>query len=97
VSQEPAGQARPGAVLKVAGLEVAYGPSAPALRGVTLDVPEGSAVALLGPNGAGKTTTIRAISGLLKLHSGRILAGSVELAGDDITKLRPRAAWCSPS
>jgi branched-chain amino acid transport system ATP-binding protein len=64
---------RPGTVLKVSGLEVAYGPSAPALRGITLEVPEGSAVALLGANGAGKTTTIRAISGLLRLHSGRVL------------------------
>ena len=79
---------RPAPVLSVAGLEVAYGPSAPALRGVTIEVPEGSAVALLGPNGAGKTTTIRAISGLLRLHSGRILAGSVELGGEDISKLR---------
>ena len=79
---------RPGAVLKVSGLEVAYGATAPALRGITIEVPEGSAVALLGANGAGKTTTIRAISGLLRLHSGRILQGSVELAGDDISKLR---------
>jgi branched-chain amino acid transport system ATP-binding protein len=75
-------------VLKVSGLEVAYGPSAPALRGVTLEVPKGAAVALLGANGAGKTTTIRAISGLLRLHSGRVLAGSVELEGDDVTKLK---------
>jgi branched-chain amino acid transport system ATP-binding protein len=82
-------QERPGTVLKVSGLEVAYGPLAPALRGITIEVPEGSAVALLGANGAGKTTTIRAISGLLKLHSGRVLQGSIELAGEDISKLRP--------
>jgi branched-chain amino acid transport system ATP-binding protein len=80
---------RPGTVLKVSGLEVAYGATAPALRGITIEVPEGSAVALLGANGAGKTTTIRAISGLLRLHSGRVLQGSVELSGDDISKLRP--------
>jgi branched-chain amino acid transport system ATP-binding protein len=55
---------------------------------VTIEVPEGAAVALLGANGAGKTTTIRAISGLLKLHSGRILAGGIELGGADISKLR---------
>jgi branched-chain amino acid transport system ATP-binding protein len=88
VSREGEVARRPGPVLKVAGLEVAYGPSAPALRGVTLEVPEGAAVALLGANGAGKTTTIRAISGLLRLHSGRLIAGSVELEGSDITKLR---------
>jgi branched-chain amino acid transport system ATP-binding protein len=88
VTPEAGVDERPGAVLKVSGLEVAYGPSAPALRGITIEVPEGSAVALLGANGAGKTTTIRAISGLLRLHSGRLLQGSVELAGDDISKLR---------
>jgi branched-chain amino acid transport system ATP-binding protein len=76
------------AVLSVSGLEVAYGHSAPALRGITLEVREGAAVALLGANGAGKTTTIRAISGLLKLHSGRVVSGSVELEGNDVTKLK---------
>jgi len=76
------------AVLSVAGLEVAYGPSAPALRGVTIEVPEGAAVALIGANGAGKTTTIRAISGLLKHHSGRVVSGSVEVEGGDVTRLK---------
>jgi branched-chain amino acid transport system ATP-binding protein len=75
-------------VLSVSGLEAAYGGSAPALRGVTLEVREGTAVALLGANGAGKTSTIRAISGLLSHHAGRILAGSVELEGTDITRLK---------
>jgi branched-chain amino acid transport system ATP-binding protein len=78
-------------VLDVSGLEVAYGGSAPALRGVTLAVGEGAAVALLGANGAGKTTTIRAVSGLLKLHSGRVQAGTITLEGQDVTKLKPHA------
>jgi branched-chain amino acid transport system ATP-binding protein len=75
-------------VLAVSGLEAAYGGSAPARRGVTLEVRAGTAVALLGANGAGKTTTIRAVSGLLGYHSGRILAGSVELEGTEITRLK---------
>ena len=75
-------------VLAVSGLEVAYGASAPALRGVTLEVREGTAVALLGANGAGKTTTIRAISGLLRHHDARVLAGSVKLDGTDVTKFK---------
>src|SRR5690606_10591161 len=57
--------------LAVDALEVSYGSGAPVLTGLTLRVPPGSAVALLGPNGAGKTTTIRAISGLMKMHSGQ--------------------------
>jgi len=41
-----------------------------ALRGLTLNVPEGSAVALLGANGAGKTTTIKVLMNLLQPTSG---------------------------
>ena len=77
-----------GPVLTVSGLEVAYGGERPGAARRHLEVREGMAVALLGANGAGKTTTIRAISGLLKLHYGRILSGSVEFDGTDVTKLR---------
>ena len=73
------------ALLEVRGLEVAYGSSAPALRGVSLTLPAGQAVALLGANGAGKTTTIRAASGLLSLHQGRITAGEVRLDGQVVS------------
>ena len=34
----------------------------PALRGLSFDVPEGSAFAMIGANGAGKTTTIKVLS-----------------------------------
>ena len=76
-------------VLAVTGLEAGYGASAPSLTGLTLKVMPGKAVALLGPNGAGKTTTIRSISGLMKIHSGRVLAGKISLHGEDITHRRP--------
>ncbi|WP_236789621.1 ABC transporter ATP-binding protein [Amycolatopsis sp. GM8] len=51
---------------------------------LTLDVPTGSIAALLGPNGAGKTTLMRTIAGLL-----RPSAGSVTLAGTDVTRASP--------
>lgn len=67
------------ALLSVSNIEVAYGQSAPAVRGVNLELRHGEAVSLLGANGAGKTTLIRAISGLLKLHNARLLSGKVLL------------------
>ncbi len=46
--------------------------AAPAVRGVTLAVPAGSAFALLGPNRAGKTTLIKLLLSLSKPTSGGI-------------------------
>ena len=53
-------------------LHVSYG-AITALRGVSLKVGKGEVVALIGANGAGKTTTLRAVSGMLRPKSGRIL------------------------
>jgi len=70
--------------LSVRGLTVSYG-GVHALSGVDLDVDEGQLVGLIGPNGAGKTTFIDAVTGFAR-HGGR-----VELAGTDLTRLRPHA------
>ncbi len=50
------------------------------LRGLSLDIPEGSVYALLGTNGAGKTTLLRIINGIISPDSG-----SVSLDGAPIT------------
>jgi ABC-2 type transport system ATP-binding protein len=52
-----------------------------ALRGVDLEVKEGSILGVLGPNGAGKTTAVRILSTLLKPDSGR-----AEVAGFDVLR-----------
>jgi branched-chain amino acid transport system ATP-binding protein len=70
-------------VLEVHNLSVQYG-AITALHGISLTVPAGGIVTLLGGNGAGKTTTLRAISGMVKPTSGRIL-----FDGQDITGLAP--------
>ena len=43
-----------------------------AVRGLSMQVPDGGIVTIIGGNGAGKTTTLRAISGLVRLKSGEI-------------------------
>jgi branched-chain amino acid transport system ATP-binding protein len=72
-------------LLEVNNIEVVYNDIIQVLRGVSLNVPEGSIVALLGTNGAGKTTTLRAISGLLKPENGFIKSGYIKFGGKDIT------------
>ncbi|GAA3390598.1 ABC transporter ATP-binding protein [Cryptosporangium minutisporangium] len=60
-----------------------------ALRGVTLSVPDGAVVAVLGSNGAGKSTLLRAISGTLRLQSGRIDRGTIRLDDRDLPGTDP--------
>ncbi len=71
-------------LLSVRNLEVVYSDVILVLRGVSLDVGRDRIVALLGANGAGKTSVLRAISGLLPLHRGRITKGQVALDGISI-------------
>ncbi len=58
-------------LLEVQNLSVHYD-GMQALAGVDLHVKQGEIVSILGSNGAGKTTLINAISGMLKLTSGKI-------------------------
>jgi len=76
-------------MLEVANLEVVYNDVVLVLRGLSLDVPDGSIVALLGCNGAGKTTAVRAVTGLLDVHEGDITKGSVTWNGTDISRFKP--------
>jgi ABC-2 type transport system ATP-binding protein len=56
-----------------------------ALRGLSFDVPEGSAFALIGANGAGKTTTIKVVMNIIEPTRG-----SATLLGVDSRKMSPR-------
>ncbi len=53
-----------------------------ALRGVSIEIPEGQVVGLIGPSGSGKSTLIRCINRLVEPTSG-----SVQLKDIDLTKL----------
>ena len=76
-------------MLQVNNIEVDYHRVMLALRGVTLEVGDGTLVALLGANGAGKSTTLKAISGLLYTEVGRVSRGNVQWDGQAIHGLGP--------
>jgi branched-chain amino acid transport system ATP-binding protein len=80
---------QPSGGLEVRGVEVAYG-NVVALRGVSLQLAPGGFVCVLGANGAGKTTLVRAITGLLPLHRGRMVAGAITLDGRQLGPLSSR-------
>jgi branched-chain amino acid transport system ATP-binding protein len=73
-------------MLKIENLHVSYG-GIRALRGISLEVPDGKIVTLIGANGAGKSTTLRTISGLVKADSGSITYDGEELLGKPIYKI----------
>lgn len=66
-------------MLTVEDINVYYG-AIHAIKGISLDVPDGEIVALIGSNGAGKSTTLRTISGLMKPKTGKILYEGHDIA-----------------
>lgn len=74
------------ALLEVRDLTVSYG-RVGALSGLSLSVASGAVVAVTGGSGTGKTTLLRAVSGLLALHQGRVTGGRVTLAGRSVLGL----------
>ena len=69
-------------ILSIRDLKVNYG-GIEAVKGISFDVQEGSIVTLIGANGAGKSSTLRAIAGLVKPASGRIVFRGDDIAGVD--------------
>lgn len=59
-------------MLTLQSVESYYG-KIQALKGISLEVPDGAIVAILGANGAGKSTTLRTVSGLIQAARGQIL------------------------
>ena len=71
--------------LRVEALTFRYAPDEPpALRQVSLDLPEGKRIAVVGPSGAGKSTLIALLLRFWEYHEGRITLG-----GRDLRELLP--------
>ena len=71
------------AILATEKLNVRYG-TVNAVRDLTFEIARGSILTLIGANGAGKSSVLRAISGLVRPASGRVLH-----LGTDISRLAP--------
>jgi branched-chain amino acid transport system ATP-binding protein len=73
-------------LLKIEDASVHY-KKVQALKGISLEVPEGAIVTIIGANGAGKSTTLRAISGLVQLSGGAIWLGERRIDGTPPEKI----------
>jgi len=62
-----------------------YGKGPDILHGLSLDVEQGEIAVIVGPNGAGKSTAMKAVFGMLDIHTG-----SVVFDGEDIAQLSPQ-------
>ena len=62
-----------------------YGSGPDIISSCSVNVNRGEIVSILGPNGAGKSTAMKAMLGLLKLKSGKII-----IDGKDISHLNPQ-------
>jgi putative spermidine/putrescine transport system ATP-binding protein len=69
--------------IRLTGLTKTFG-AVTAVDGVDLDIADGEFFSMLGPSGSGKTTVLRLIAGF-EAPTG----GTVELAGDDVTRKAP--------
>jgi peptide/nickel transport system ATP-binding protein len=56
---------------------------------VSFSLNEGETIGLVGESGCGKTTTCLSVVGLLP-SAARIVGGSIEFAGEELTKKKPR-------
>ncbi|HIF08798.1 MAG TPA: ATP-binding cassette domain-containing protein, partial [Sneathiellales bacterium] len=55
------------------------------LHDCTIAVEKGEIAVIVGPNGAGKSTAMKAVFGMLSIHTGRVV-----LDGQDISGLSPQ-------
>ena len=55
------------------------------LHDCTIAAEQGEIAVIVGPNGAGKSTAMKAVFGMLNIHTGRVM-----LDGEDITNLSPQ-------
>ena len=82
-------------ILEIKDLQVRYG-GIEAVKGISLEVPEGEIVTLIGANGAGKSSTLRTIAGLVKPAGGNIYFKGEDITGKDANEIVQRGITLVP-
>ena len=82
-------------LLELRNVTVHYG-TAEAVRDISFGIDEGAAVSVIGANGAGKSTIIKAIAGLVRLHSGEIVFDGKRIDGMSVDTIVGRGVVCVP-
>jgi len=70
----------PPAALRAEDVRAGYG-AGDIVHGVSLSVAPGTVASVVGPNGSGKSTLLKALAGVIRLSSGRVLAGDRDITG----------------
>ncbi|HTJ64860.1 MAG TPA: ABC transporter transmembrane domain-containing protein [Alphaproteobacteria bacterium] len=83
--------------IRLENVKFAYKSGAPALEGVTIDVPAGKTVALVGPSGAGKSTVLSLIPRFYEVDAagGAVLIDGQDVRGVTLKSLRAQMALVS--
>lgn len=83
------------ALLEIKDLTIDYG-IIRAVKGVNLEVNQGTIVAILGANGAGKSSLIRSVSGLTRVSGGEIVYNGEAIQNLDPHKIAYKGVLQSP-
>ncbi len=82
-------------ILEIRDLQVRYG-GIEAVKGISLDVPEGQIVTLIGANGAGKSSTLRTVAGLVNPAAGKVIYQGEDITGKDANEIVSRGITLVP-
>ncbi len=70
----------PGLALRAEDIRAGYG-AGDIIHGVSVEVAPRTVVSVVGPNGSGKSTLLKALTGVIRLTSGRVLVGDRDVTG----------------
>jgi ABC-type branched-subunit amino acid transport system ATPase component len=74
------GEALPGEALIAEDIHAGYG-AGDIIHGISVRAAGGQVASIVGPNGSGKSTLLKALTGVVRVSSGRVLAGEKDITG----------------